>query len=250
MKLFLIGVLNLVFCLPALAQQKTDKDLNDLRGPIHTVRTTTTYEVKEAGKTVRKDVISERLETYDRQGNLIERSDSGQLSMGKSLFSRDVQGRRVEKMTPRPPNPNDPPPPALPGGQERDEAFLTFDTTYQYDPEKRRLDATTHRRNGQLLKIDTYLFDEKGWLLEHARKNRPEDAYGAQFRFVYKRDAQGAVTESTSYTVDGKVSSRELYQGIVVDKHGNWTRRTLTMLDADGKPRDEPRTSVRVITYY
>jgi hypothetical protein len=250
MKLSLLVFLNAALCLSVFAQQKTDKDLDDLRGPIRTVRTTVTYEIKEAGKTVKKDVVSERSETYDRQGNLIERSDGGQLSTGKSLFSRDAQGRRVEKMTPDPPNPNDPPPPKLPGGQVRDDAFLTFDTTYQYDPEKRRLEATTHRRNGQLLQIDTYLFDEKGWLVEHARKNRPEDVDGAQFRFVYKRDAQGAVIESTSYTVDGKISSRELYQDIVVDKHGNWTRRTLTMLDANGKADNVLRTSVRVITYY
>lgn len=100
-----------------------------------------------------------------------------------------------------------------------------------------------------MLQIDTYLFDEKGWLVEEARKHRVEDADGAQFRFVYKRDAQGAVTESTDYAVDGKVKSRELYQA-TVDKQGNWIKRIETLLDANGKSDDVLRTSVRVITYY
>lgn len=54
MKLLLLVFLNTLLCLPVLAQQKTDKDLDDLRGPVRTVRTTFIHEVKKAGKPVKK----------------------------------------------------------------------------------------------------------------------------------------------------------------------------------------------------
>jgi hypothetical protein len=253
MKSLLFVFLNTALCFSAFAQQKTDKDLNDLRGHVRTVRTTVTYEVKEAGQTVKKGVSSEILETYDKQGNLTEISVPGGMYPVKRLFSRDAQGQRVERYLDLPPDPAappPPPPPKLPGGEVRGDDFLTFLTTYQFDPAKRRLEATTHRRSGQLLQIDTYLFDDKGRLLEHARKYRSEEADGTAFRWVYQRDEKGMVTELTSYTVDGKVKSREHYQVTAVDVQGNWIRRVETWSEQDGKLSNETRVSVRTLTYY
>ena len=54
MKLVRFIFLNTAMGLSIFAQQKTDKDLEDLRGAVHTVRTKVSYELKEAGKTVKK----------------------------------------------------------------------------------------------------------------------------------------------------------------------------------------------------
>src|SRR5260221_4551563 len=175
MKLTLLVFLHAFLCLPVLAQQRTDKDLADLRGPVHVVRTTT-FHTEKTGKTVKEIIHSEIVETYERQGNLIEKRDAVGTYSSKSLFSRAAQGSRVEKIIDLPLDPAAPPPPIVPGPGERGEAFLTLVTTYQFDPEDKRLEATTHRRSGQLLQVDPYLFDEKGWLVEYARKDRPEDA--------------------------------------------------------------------------
>lgn len=111
------------FCLTlgqiSVAQHKPDKDLNDLRGSVRTVRTMT-YFVEKSGKTVKKGVQSESTETYNRQGNLTEtRSGFGQMSASKSTFQRDAEGNRIEKLTSLQTSPNPPPPPPLPQAQLR-----------------------------------------------------------------------------------------------------------------------------------
>ena len=252
MKLIALIILTTFLSLPASAQQKTDKDLNDLRGTVHTVRTTVSYDLKKAGKVAEKGSETERHETYDRQGNLSAKRSIFGTSADRSLFSRDAQGNRIEKLTVLPsPDPNAPPSPPPPTHPERDkEGFLDFITAYQFDAAKNRLEATTHRRSGELLWIDTYTFDEKGRLIEHARKDKPEDAYGSRFRFVYKHDERGVPIQLTSYAADGQVESKTEYKNITVDNRGNWIKRTEHSTDANGKVRDTIITSVREITYY
>ena len=249
MKIALFISLYALWFFSDLAQQKTDKDLNNLRGTVHTVSTTVTLEMKEAGKAVKRDTEIDNLEVYDRQGNLVEKKGKAGLNLSQSVFSRDAQGRRIEKMVDVPRNPLAPPLPAVPGGGERNADFLTFITVYQFDAEKNRLEATTHRRSGQLLWIDTYIFDEKGLLIEHARKDRADAEYGSGSRFVYKRDERGIQLESASYTVDGRLEEKTEYKDIAVDSRGNWIKRTETTQSAKGTPYPI-LTSVRQITYY
>ncbi|NOT61171.1 MAG: hypothetical protein HOP19_13210 [Acidobacteria bacterium] len=250
MKILWLAFLSTSLALPILAQQKTDKNMNDLRGAVHTISTTVILETKEAGKTVKRDADIDNSEVYDRQGNLVEKKAKAGLNLQQSVFSRDAQGQRIEKMADGPPNPLAPPRPAVPGGGERNADFLTFITAYRYDAEKRQLEATTHRRSGQLLQVDTYLFDEKERVLEHSRTYSVESG-GGGFRFVHKYDERGALIESLSYKVNsGQVEHKTQYQGIVLDQQGNWIKRTETMTGADGKPRNAPIVSVRQITYY
>ncbi|NOT59944.1 MAG: hypothetical protein HOP19_06925 [Acidobacteria bacterium] len=250
MKILLTTFLSVLLVPQSLAQSKPDKYLNDLRGTVHTVRRTDTVEVKETGKPLKTDNIVEFIETYDRQGNLAEKKSTAGLNLQQSVFSHDGQGRRIEKMADVPPNPLAPPRPAVPGGGERNADFLTLITTYRYDAEKRQLEAATKRLNGQWLWIDTYLFDEKGWVIERARKDKPEDAYGSRFRFVYKHDERGVQVESASYTAEGKLQEKTGYKDISVDSRGNWIKRTATTADTNGKVRDMTVTSIREITYY
>ena len=248
-RLFLVTI-HVALGLLVFAQQKTDKDLNDLRGAVHTVRTTVTLEVKEAGKTIKRDTYADSVDTYDRQGNLIEKNGKNGVNLSQSVFSRDAQGRRVEKMADAPPDPLAPPSPAVPGGGARNADFLTFITAYRYNAEKRQLEATTHRRSGQLLQVDTYLFDEKERVLEYSRKYSVESG-GGGFRFVHKYDERGALIETLYYKVNsGQIDHKTQYQDIALDQQGNWIKRTETMTGADGKPRNAPNVSVRQITYY
>lgn len=250
MKLIALIILTTFLSLPASAQQKTDKDLNDLRGTVHTVRTTVTLEVKEAGKAIKRDTYADGVDTYDRQGNLVEKNGKNGMNLSRSVFSRDAQGRRVEKMVNVSPNPLAPPPPAVPDGGERNTDFLTFITAYKYDAEKRQLEATTHRRSGQLLQVDTYLFDEKERVLEHSRKYSAESG-GGGFKFVYKYDERGACLETLIFdTKTGQLESKTQYQEIILDQQGNWIKRTEILTRADGKPGNPPMTSMRQITYY
>ncbi len=248
-QLFLV-VIFFNFSFPALAQEKIDKDLNDLRGAVHTVRTTVTLEVKETGKTVKRDTYADGVDTYDRQGNLVEKNGMNGMSLSQSVFSQDAQGRRIEKMIDASSNPLAPPPPAVPGGGARNTDFLTFITAYKYDAEKRQLEATTHRRSGQLLKVDTYLFDEKERVLEYSRKYSAESG-GGGFKFVYKYDERGTRIETLIFDIKtGQLETKTQYQGIVLDQKGNWIKRTEILTRADEKPGNPPSTSVRQITYY
>jgi hypothetical protein len=243
----------LAFCLivgqASLAQQKTDRDLNDLQGPIHIVRTTIYFTVK-TGKTVKRGAQSEYTETYNRQGNLIEKQSTfGQSSAHQSMFQRDADGNRIEKSTilPVPPNPKLPPPPPPPMGSGGD-GVLEFKTSFQYEPENKRLTATTHRKSGELLKTEVYRFDEQGRIAEYAQSDGPTIPFGSQSRRQDKRDAKGTLLESIYYDKDGKVTSRTRFQSRL-DARGNWIRRTEITADATGKASDTTFTSVRAITY-
>ena len=250
MKFLLMIICHTLFCCFAFAQSKTDKDLEGLRGAVHTVRTMVSLEVKETGKTIKRDTYADGVDTYDRQGNLVEKNGKNGMNLSQSIFSRDAQGRRVEKMVDVPSNPLAPPPPAMPGGGERNADFLTFITAHKYDAEKRQLEATTHRRSGQLLQVDTYLFDEKERVLEHSRKYSAESS-GGGFKFVYKYDERGACIETLIFDIKtGQLESKTQYQGIVIDQQGNWIKRTEILTRADGKPGNPPMTSMRQITYY
>jgi hypothetical protein len=235
--------------LAAIAQPTTDKYLNYQQGPVRTVRTTIYFTVK-TGKMAKKGVQLETTETYNRQGNLIERrSIFGQMSATKSVFHRDAEGNRIEKVTilPIPANPKLPPlPPAPMGGGDDD---LEFKTTYHFDPEKKRLEAMTHRKSGELLKTEIYLFDEQGRVAEYQQTSGPTIPFGSQLRWQYKRDAKGVPVENISYGKDGAVTSRTRYQSRL-DARGNWTRRIETSTDATGKVSDTQFTSVRTVTYY
>jgi hypothetical protein len=243
-------LLCVLFSQVSFAQQETDKNRNDLQGPVHIVRTTIYFTVK-TGKTVKRGVQSESTETYNRQGDLIEqRSTFGQSSAHKSTFRRDAEGNRIEKLTVLPiaPNPNQPPPPPPPMGSGGD-GVLECKTTYQYDPEKKRLTATTHRKSGELLKTEVYRFDEQGRIAEYAQSDGPTIPFGSQSRRQDKRDAKGMRLESIYYDKDGKVTSRTRVQSRL-DARGNWIRRIETLTDATGKASETQFTSVRTITYY
>lgn len=249
MDVTLLGFLTIALCLPILAQQKTDKDLNDLQGAVHIIRSTIFLEEK-TGRTVTKRIQSEYTETYNRQGNLMEKlSVFGQQIAHKSIFSRDAEGNQIEKLIqlPMPSDPNTPPPPPAPKGAGAD--VLEFKTTYRFDPEKRRLEAIQYRKNGELMKTDVYLFDDQGHVIEHAQKDGPTIPFGSQARWEYKRDEKGVVTESISYGKDNTVERRTRYQ-YIFDTRGNWIRRTESALDKNGKPLSEQFTTQRTITYY
>lgn len=246
--MILLALLCLPINLVAIAQQKTDKYLNDLQGPVHIVHTTI-YFVTKTGKTVKKGVQSKYTETYNRQGNLIESRSGFGMSASKSTFHRDADGNRIEKLTilPSSPNPKMPPPPPAPVGTDSD--VLEFKITYQFEPEKNRLTATTYRAAGELLKMDVYIFDAKGRIAEFARQDGPKVAFGSQFRWQYQRDANGIVTELLDYDQNGTVKGRTRYQS-QLDARGNWIKRIETPTDATGKASDTQFTSVRTITYY
>ncbi len=243
-------LLPLVLSLFLSQLSKTGKDLNDLRGPVHVVRTTIYFATK-TGKTVKKGVQSEHTETYNRQGNLIEkRSTFGQSSAHQSVFQRDADGNRIEKSTilPAPPNPKLPPPPPPPMGSGGD-GVLEFKTSFQYEPENKRLTVATHRKSGELLKTEVYRFDEQGRIAEYAQSDGPTLPFGSQSRRQDKRDSKGTLLESTYYDKDGKVTRRTRYQSRL-DARGNWFQRTETSIDTTGKASDTQFTSVRTITYY
>ncbi|NOT61170.1 MAG: hypothetical protein HOP19_13205, partial [Acidobacteria bacterium] len=230
MKLLLPVIWAAVFCFSALAQSKTDKDLEDLRGAVHAVRTMVSYELKEAGKTVKKGRQSDDFHTYDREGNLIEKKETIGPIRSQSFFSNGINGERIEKRYPilrdskgRLPRG------VVPGGGgngEREEEFMILNTTYQFNADQQQLEAITRWRNSKGGQLDTYRFDAQGRVIEFTRRNSFNAAAETLYRFEYKLDEKGVVTELISYAPDGKISQRTIYRDIVLDKHGNWIRRT------------------------
>ena len=249
MKLVAFIFLGSIFCLSPNAQQKTDKEIKDLQGNIHVVRSTIFYEVK-TGKTVKKGIQSESTETYNQQGNLTEAlSIFAQQLAHKTTYSKDAEGNRIEKMAVERllPRANEPPPPPAPMGSSDD--VLEFKTTAKFDSKENRLETITYRKSGELLHTKIYLFDEKGRVIEESQKDGPKVPFGSQYKIQSKRDEKGVVTESINYAKDGTVERRTLYQ-YVFDARGNWVRRTESLFDKNNKPLTDSFITQRKIAYY
>jgi hypothetical protein len=47
------------------------------------------------------------------------------------------------------------------------DGVLEFKTSFQDEPENKRLTATAHRKSGELLRTEVYRFDEQGRIAEY-----------------------------------------------------------------------------------
>jgi hypothetical protein len=249
MNIPLIVVILLIIPFVTTAQSKTDLELEDIKGAVHTIHDKTFFE-NSAGKTVKKGVQSENIEIYDRTGNKTE--SQGVLGLGgkqKSTFSRDSKGNRIEKIA------NDstfsnvegPPPPATGSSSAAD--FLELKTVFKFNAAANQLEAVLYRKNGEIIHTKIYQFNEKGKVVEFSQKDGPTIPFGSQYKIRYERDNEGTVTKSITYMANGKIERQTMYK-YEFDKQGNWLKQEETLFDGNGNPTGDKFITIRAISYY
>jgi hypothetical protein len=164
-----------------VAQNKTDREKENLKGPVRLVRSESRDYIEQTspdkGRVRQLDTV-----TYDRVGNEIERTiynDYGFL-VGKEVRTRDADGNLVESVLTDP------------------KGAIMEKKTYVYDA-------------GNLLHIDTY--DAKGRIgvkqvnsYDAAHRVRDETYYDpkiARGKTVYKYDGNGKLAEVAFYLANG-----------------------------------------------
>jgi YD repeat-containing protein len=127
-----------------------------------------------------------------------------------------------------------------------------YEYKYHYDRDGRIIEISGHASHGTFVSHDKYVYDDAGRIVSETNAS----AHGGdKLTRSYKYDEHGNEIEMSSHrsthTVDGVKQQMTMvhYGNYALDKDGNWTHRTATVLN--GKGEVESVTLIaRQITYY
>jgi hypothetical protein len=255
-----------MICPVVIAQKKSDREFDGLKGPVRKITEETVKLSEKQGKWVETEKDSVTTTIYDAAGKLRERitydqdPDRGKLKQSvRSVFSYDAEGRRMEKefsdiplvaLPGEGPIPKDEEPP--PDVRTRDGATLTTEVD-KFDESGNRVETITYKGtakgamvwrktydyNAQTRTRDTLIYDFRNRLFE---------------KEIDKFDEQGNLIESRFFGVMGKgmLDIKSRYIDYQFDAKGNWIERT-GLPSGIGKneptPVEETVTN-RKITYF
>jgi hypothetical protein len=197
-------VLFLLWITPIVAQTKTDKDRNELVGPVKSVEA---YLIS-FNKTDNGIVEARRrwyTTTYNKDGNISEKFayDQSGAILEKLVHTYDAKGRST--------------------GYEEYAALLDKTLTiprhhvYKLNEEGRKVEYIVFASQGSVDTRFVYKYDAKGNLIEQQWYAHTGQLGG---RLVYTFDEKGNETSQTSYQADGSVSWKSISE---YDDNGNKT---------------------------
>jgi hypothetical protein len=203
---------------------KTDRDREELKGPVKTV--VTESESAEPGEAERRRLGSA---TYDRAGNLVE--------------DEDVTPDFIKMRTP----------------ERLDANTVRFHSKMGDSIARYRYDARGNilreeiwygaKIAGPADEITEFKYDGNGMETERDFLNPQGKLSGV---FHYTRDAAGQIAEEDDWLNDPKSPHAHMLYRYDLDAHGNWTRRSETRSGVPGDNHQFGRsgTLIRTITYY
>lgn len=262
--LFLLILTLMVFTVPALGQEPTEKELMGLKGEVKTVRTKV-VEVAQDGRPVEGPGILESLVTLDRLGRKTEESfykADGTLDR-RQVVTYDDAGNRTLK-------------------DYGADGKLKYEVTSRLESDKANgtgrliIDGATSLFQGEAGKLHNEIvlkYDSRGRVVESLSYNRDGSLSS---RSVNKFGDDGGLEEMILYNSAGVILQRHVRtsEGMQVyvykddgtllttelrrkptrtdfDSHGNWTRETLTMtVNEGGRVEELTRVTYRNIAYY
>ncbi len=206
MKIFLAFVVTILFCFPAIAQNKTDREQVNLNGSVKTVEAYRIEFSLKDGKTEQAKRLPWYSNTFNPQGNLTERITYNHLGniIEKIVYTFDAKGRSI-------------------GYDEYhtiSDKIITLPRKHIYtlDDNGNKIEYRVFESNGTPASRFVYKYDLKG--------NKIEDSFyyhTGQFggKTVYTFDDRGNQTSQTLYSADGIVSGKTIF---TFDDKGNDTQ--------------------------
>jgi YD repeat-containing protein len=253
LKSFIIAIVgSLLFALPVHAQKKqSDREHDGLLGQVQTVRWEGAIVTNLSGKIVSGSPELLWMNTYDLQGNLIERNlDNGE----RSVFSYDSNGNKTSKEYTR----DDGEQSSLTGSKKKSGGVRLGDGTvvysriykYKYDSKGLRTEESIHTDDGSLIERTRYSYDAKGNRKESFNSIKGGSQV-AKATFTY--DGAGNPTKRVLHIEIngglGGLDSTEFYD-YEFDSTGNWIKR-ITSRRLSSKSLPVPlEVTYRIIKYY
>jgi hypothetical protein len=250
MKILSTAILALIFCSIAGAQKMTDREHDGIKGKVKVVVVSSQTMGSEGNPIEEAKTDSETV--FDEQGNMTQ-SSTFHLGQYRTTYFQ-YKGRHVSKSE-------------LIGGDKTVEMSIPngftpahtlnknpfdYEYKYHYDRDGRIVEISGHADHGTFVSHDKYVYDGAGRIVSETNSS----AHGSDKSMrSYKYDEHGNEIEMSSHrsvhTPNGveKTASTVHYSAYDLDKDGNWTRRTATVLNAKGEVESVTLQS-RHFTYF
>jgi antitoxin component YwqK of YwqJK toxin-antitoxin module len=276
----LVGLCLVTACVTK-GQVKSDRERDDLSGPVHIIRTEKTFLSGDKAPGQKTEITKV---TYNQEGNKIEEIKSkgdGSL-VNRSVFDYDngsltavtvysadgsvhlkktykyvnsAKGRTIEESV------------------YKDGNALLNKAVTSHDDKDRVRDFSIFDADGKLTMRQVIIYDATG---KQAEIDYFQDSNSQIGKTLFIYDAQGKLTETANYGADGSQNSRIVFSGdtergsdnsmaeydsngTVVSKehylrefdpHGNWTKETKSKLNPQSGRMEPVEVTHRQITYY
>lgn len=240
--------LSFVFFQASGQAQKTDRDYDELTGPVKVVRTEVEDLRDKTGNPKDNSRQLEKIVTYDRDGRMMEEVElihfTDACVRSRRLFSYDAQDNRTEAvywgagvvMANRE---NTTQKPATP---------LLFKQSFKYDRAGRRTEVQDYNTAGKPQSKLLYKYDDKGRVKE--KINVYGD--GEHSPCAFKTNDQGLPSEEVCNSGRPMGNNHRTTYAYEYDAKGNWIKKvaTTTGYPFNGKEHVSKRIIYRQIKYY
>lgn len=227
--------------------KKTDRDFDELSGPVRFVR----VEVEDYGGQSIAPIIDtrilEKIVAYDLSGRVTEEIHGlGRDCVSyRHVYTYDAEGNRTHAIYPGnakaaggeavPAQPHDSP--------------LFYKQVFKIDGAGRRSEFDEYDKSGKLSGHSYYKYDDQGRLTDTIQERYGYSASPSRCEFKYNE--RGVASEKTcqNWTFTGREKSQYVYD---YDASGNWIKRTakISMVLTDGSVRERTEISYREFQYY
>ena len=226
--LLLFLTFSFAFTLQTHAQKNSDKELDNLIGPVHTVRAERAITKCESGKCIEGRRGRGPFDAYDIKGNSISSSrnrfdpDNPQDRLHRYPFGDDLPV--IEKVNVAP------------------DGTLLSTYIYSYNNISRQSEWIVCLPNGLIEQRTVYSFSFDGRLDEQTTYDSAMQVFS---RTTYTYDDKGNEIEQTSYEKDGSITSAVVFE-YEFDKTGNWVKKVMTIK----KPKEGQLSIEAIVVYY
>lgn len=236
--------LSLLFFQSSGQGKKTDREFDELNGPVRLVRVDTEDVRDQSGNPKNNTRSIEKIAAYDLNGRMTQQivGFGSNCASSRHVFSYDAAGNRTETVywgkDVVPGNKTDP---AQPHGSplERKQVF-------KLNKSGERSEVDEYDNAGRLLGKTLYKYDDKGRIKEII-----EEDNSTRYRCEFKYNDAGLASERTCEYPDyrGRDTTQYVYE---LDATGNWTKKTakVSSVAPNGSVHESTRISYREFQYY
>ena len=224
--------------------KKTDREIDEMNGPVRFVRVDTEDVRDQSGNPKNNARSLEKIAAYDLNGRRTEEivGVGSNCAASRHVFSYDASGNRTETIYwGKDVVPGNNTGPAQPHGSpvERKQVF-------KLNKSGERSEVDEYDSEGRLLEKTLYKYDDKGRVKEII-----EESDSTSYRCEFKYNDSGLPSERVCEYPDfrGRDKTQYAYE---LDAAGNWTKRTarVSSVAPNGSVREGTRISYREFQYY
>lgn len=237
-------ILSLLFAQSPGHAKKTDREYDDLNGPVQIVRVESEDIREESAGPRNNGRVLERIALYDVNGRLTEQvlSFRSDCASSRHVFSDDAKGNRTEAVYWGKTLASD----TKPDQSQSLASPLMYKQVFKLDNAGRRYEVDEYDDTGKVFGRTLYKYGETGHVEEMIERKGT-----GQLRCEFKYNANGQAIEQTcqNSSYGGRERSEFAYE---YDSNSNWVMRTAknSSVRPDGSFAESKKITYRGIKYY